>query len=226
VAFRIDAATRHKQGTGNMSDHAIHNAQDIVFTSLLRSAHELLSRVGDPTTVELLSQWPANASPRRRVSPCQLPVLAWIGSLERIAVPATYPLVSTLVAGARSLAWAQTYSVADVGARFLERYGWTELIGLRGPVASADIAAGFLLLGPDIEYPLHSHEAGEAYVPLAGSAKWKRGEGDWIDRPTGQLVHHASWEPHAMRTGREPLLALYVWRNGDLAQKSRILQPT
>ncbi|MEP6657076.1 MAG: dimethylsulfonioproprionate lyase family protein [Betaproteobacteria bacterium] len=159
----------------------------------------------------------------RRVVPRGLPVLEWIGVLEQGAVPTTRALVRMLVAGARSLAWAQTYTPDDFGAFFLERYAWTELIGLRGPVASSRIAAGFLLLGPGLEYPLHSHEAEEMYFPLAGAAKWKRDDGDWIRKAPGTLIHHAAWVPHAMRTEREPLLALYVWRGGNLAQKSKIL---
>ena len=35
-------------------------------------------------------------------------------------------------------------------------------------------------------------------------------------------IHHASNVSHAMRTGNEPLLALYLWRGGPLAQKSTI----
>jgi hypothetical protein len=29
-------------------------------------------------------------------------------------------------------------------------------------------------------------------------------------------------EPHSMQTGAEPLLALYVWRGGQLNQKARL----
>jgi hypothetical protein len=39
----------------------------------------------------------------------------------------------------------------------------------------------------------------------------------WRRRPPGELIHHASAEPHAMRTGDDPLLALYFWYGGGLA---------
>jgi hypothetical protein len=84
------------------------------------------------------------------------------------------------------------------------------------------MACGFLFLGPQIEYPRHRHEAEEVYVPLTGHSLWKQGNQDWDYRATGLSIYHASWVPHAMRTETVPLLALYLWRGGNLAQKSRI----
>jgi hypothetical protein len=127
-----------------------------------------------------------------------------------------------LVSLASYLTWNQTYSAEDFGAGFLEKYGWTEFIGQRGPIASYRMACGVLLLGPEIEYPRHSHEAEEVYVPLTGPTLWQRSDQDWTYRAPGRPVYHSSWVPHAMRTEKVPLLALYLWRGGDLVQKSRI----
>jgi hypothetical protein len=44
----------------------------------------------------------------------------------------------------------------------------------------------------------------------------------WRERPPGIAIHHASDEPHAMRTGQSPLFALYLWRSSNLAQKARL----
>jgi len=68
----------------------------------------------------------------------------------------------------------------------------------------------------------HHHVAEEIYVPLTGGTEWRMGEGGFRKREAGQVVHHASNVNHAMRTGNEPLLALYIWRGGPLAQKSTI----
>jgi hypothetical protein len=130
--------------------------------------------------------------------------------------------VALLAETAEELDWRQTYSAEDFGVAILQRYGWTELIGLRGPIPSEAVAAGFLLLGPEVEYPSHSHEAVELYLPLAGTALWKRGSGDYEAVPPGKVIRHGSSEPHAMTTRQEPLLAVYVWRGGDLRAKSRI----
>ncbi|MBW2249580.1 MAG: hypothetical protein JRF60_02855 [Deltaproteobacteria bacterium] len=104
----------------------------------------------------------------------------------------------------------------------LKKYGWTELIGLRGPIDSKNIACGFLLLGPDIEYPKHSHEADEIYIPLSSETLWMQGDDPWVSRPGGIPIYHRSWLTHGMRTESTPLLAVYLWRGGNLAQKSHI----
>jgi hypothetical protein len=44
----------------------------------------------------------------------------------------------------------------------------------------------------------------------------------WRERPPGTDIHHANEEPHAMRTGARPLLALYVWRSEHLNQRARL----
>ena len=169
-----------------------------------------------------LEGWP-DLGATRPVAPCSLPVLSWLAAASASAPPITRPLVAALAAHADALAWQQSYTAADFGAAFLQRYGWTELIGLRGPVPCETVACGVLMLGPDIDYPAHAHEAEELYLPLAGSASWTRGREAANERPAGTPIHHPSWVPHAMRTGAEPLLALYVWRGGDLAAKSRIV---
>ncbi|HEY4193145.1 MAG TPA: dimethylsulfonioproprionate lyase family protein, partial [Mesorhizobium sp.] len=84
------------------------------------------------------------------------------------------------------------------------------------------VAGGFLILGPEIVYPDHHHVAEEIYVPLTGGTEWRMGEGGFVARRAGEVIHHASNVNHAMRTGSEPLLALYIWRGGPLAQKSTV----
>jgi hypothetical protein len=133
--------------------------------------------------------------------------------------------VKALCGSAASLAWRQTYSVAEVGAHFLRNYGWAEILSPRArPTATPQISCGVLVLGPDTFYPPHRHEAEEIYLPLAGTAEWRQGDDDasWRRRSPGTLIHHSSEEPHAMRTGDEPLLAMYLWRSADLRQGARL----
>ncbi|NEP47061.1 MAG: hypothetical protein F6K35_50940, partial [Okeania sp. SIO2H7] len=46
------------------------------------------------------------------------------------------------------LKWQQTYSANDLSPLFLERYGWSMLVGPDAPVESTSILSGLLLLGP------------------------------------------------------------------------------
>jgi quercetin dioxygenase-like cupin family protein len=166
----------------------------------------------------------ADQAQRRAQASTGLPVLCHLSRLLAVAPPVTRPLVRALHSAGPLLGWHQTYSAEQVGQRFLEHYGWSELVGLGGPVPGTEFAAGFLILGPDIDYPPHRHEALELYLPLAGRASWWRG-GGWHEAQPGETVCHASWEAHAMRTGGEPLLALYLWRSKNIAQHAELIDP-
>ena len=169
-----------------------------------------------------LKDWPCEPFNTRFVSQTDLPVLSYFSKLVPGTNKEAEKQVKMLKTSAEHLCWGQTYTAEDFGAGFLEKYGWTELIGLRGPTDSKDIACGFLLLGPDIEYPMHSHESVEVYVPLSSQGLWVQGNDPWVTRPSGVPIYHRSWLTHGMRTESESLLALYLWRGGDLAQKSHI----
>lgn len=185
-------------------------------------AAELRAAFAAAGAAEALEGWP-ELRVTREVASAGLPVCGVLGAAVAGAPLGHAALVAGLRDGAAGLRWGQTYGVAEFGAAFLQGYGWTELIGLRGPIASEVVAVGFLLLGPGVEYPPHAHEAVEVYLPLSGTAEWMRGEGAFAPVAPGVAIRHPSWMPHAMRTGAEPLVAAYVWRGGDLAAKSRIV---
>lgn len=162
---------------------------------------------------------------RETPRPCEaqgLPVLRWLDGATHRAALSTRKLCTALEDAAARLPWRQTYRAEDLGPAFLERYGFMELVGQRGPFASDTIACGFLLLGPDLHYPRHRHEAEEIYIVLSGTAHWLKGDGAYLPQPPGNLIHHPSWCWHAMRTGEQPLLAFYIWQGGNLVQKSEI----
>ncbi len=187
---------------------------------LVAALRDLLVAAG-PQAVPFLHDWP-RALIARPQSARPLPVVAALEGLSRYAAPQTRTLVEAVAALAHELDWRRTYSSADFGERFLQNYGWSEWIGKRGAFESDAIACGVLLLGRDTDYPAHSHEAEELYLPLAGHAFWRAAQSGWLLRPPGQWIHHPSWTTHAMRTEGAPLLAAYIWRAGDLTAKSRI----
>jgi hypothetical protein len=188
---------------------------------LLAQARVLLTDLRAPELTPFLDEWPSQ-SERRSVPPSSVPVLRWLPHIQQSSSTFSAPLVDALVAAAPSLAWRRSYSPATAGTQFYENYGWTEFAGLTGPMPSKRLACGVLLLGPRVTYPPHRHEADEVYVPLAGTAAWLQGNDRWRERLPGSVIHHARHESHAMRTGQEPLLALYLWRSENLAQKSQL----
>ena len=189
--------------------------------AVMAAARALVARM--PQVAAFAGDWPDGS--RRRIEPACLPVCAALAEVERGATALTRELISAVVLAAPVLRWQQTYGAGDFGASFLQGYGWSEFAGLRGPVPSDRLALGVLLLGPQITYPSHAHDAAEIYVPLSGTALWQRGDAPFAPVEPGQVILHPSWLPHAMRTQNAPLLALYLWRGGDLAAKSVILDP-
>ena len=202
-------------------------------------AHDLLRSLNDPRLGPFLAGWPAESDITREVSnrvdvpkaadanaapdaAPTLPVLRWLPLIARRAHGFAAPLVQALFAAAPALVWRQTYSRAELGDVFLRGYAYTEIVGPRAPVCSERIACGFLLLGPSVHYPRHRHEAEEIYVSLSGSSRWLQGDAVWRNRFPGTVIHHASEEPHAVRTTAEPLLAVYLWRSTNLNQRARL----
>ncbi len=190
--------------------------------SLINAIRSFLAELDDTHLNIFLADWPPENCRLRPVAPHALPVLAWMPETVRAVDKKGEFIVKKLASLANQITWGQTYTAEDFGAGFLEKYGWTELIGQRGPITSDRIACGFLILGPQTEYPRHCHGAEEVYVPLTGRTLWQRGCQHWLYRKPCRPIYHAPRVMHAMRTESVPLLALYLWRGNNLTEKSRI----
>lgn len=182
---------------------------------------QLLVSLPEPVLAPFLEDWP-RADRQRSVQASKLPVLRWLPEIAGDGSAFGIDLVAAVSRAAPSLAWRQTYTANELDSAFLDNYGWSEILGEKGPLATKRIACGFLILGPSTHYPRHRHEAEEVYLPLSGTAAWQQADAVWRDRPPGTVIYHASDEPHAMRTGASPLLALYLWRSANLAQKAKL----
>jgi len=198
---------------------AINDATDV--DDLLEQIHSLLNSLKAPQLASFMNEWPRTGQ-RRATVPASLDVLRWMSRVKANAPDFSSTLVRTLSRATPLLNWRQTYKQPAVGATFLANYGYTEIVGLAGPLPSSRLACGFLLLGPMTTYPPHHHEAEEIYVPLSGTASWLHGDQHWREELPGAVIHHMSNESHAMRTAAEPLLALYLWRSNNLNQKSSL----
>lgn len=162
-----------------------------------------------------LAGWPDDIAGRPQ-TPTRLPVLRHLPHAMGATLPDTEALAALLIAAVGALEWRQGPTEVELGRKFVENYGWTEIF-------HADrLACGFLVLGPRTEYPTHRQAPEEICIPLAGTAFWQRGNRPFAPRPPGMIIHHPSWLPHAMRTSDEPLLALYVLR-GDLLEYRQVL---
>ena len=196
---------------------------------LLDLAHRLLTSLESPVLARFLAHWPARgaAHPPGTLAPCAaggtaLPVLAWLPRIDARARGFAAGFVGCLCECAASLDWRRTYAREEADPAFMRNYGWTELATSEAGAGALKLSCGVLVLGPNTLYPPHFHEAEELYVPLHGLAEWQQGDCIWRLRSPGNVIHHSSEEPHAMRTGDDPLLAMYLWLSTDPSQSARL----
>jgi histidine ammonia-lyase len=208
---------------------------DGALAGLALQAHCLVRSLDEPALAPFLADWPDREWPDRSDSPTiasgsriydlesesKLPVLRWLSDFAADDSGFGASLVAELCRAQRLLRWRQTYAEGEVGDAFLQNYGFAEIVGTKS-IPGRRLACGFLILGPSTLYPRHRHAAEEIYIPLRGAARWQQSDAVWRTRRPGAVIHHASDEPHSMQTGAEPLLALYLWRGGELNQKARL----
>jgi hypothetical protein len=190
-----------------------------IFDDLLERFHAYLAGVGNDLVAGEVARigWDM---PVRSLEPRALACLGYLDRIAELTPVGAKPLTRFVAEHRDKLRWGQTYTAADFGQDFIDNYGWLEVFGTRGHFVNDEVAGGLLILGPGIVYPDHHHIAEEIYIPLTGGTEWRMGEGSFHVRDAGEVIHHASNVSHAMRTGKEPLMALYLWRGGPLAQKS------
>jgi quercetin dioxygenase-like cupin family protein len=192
-----------------------------IFEGLLDRFHAYLTACDNERLQEFVAalDW---SMPERALAPNTLACLRHLDRLGELAPTAERPLAAYLSDHRDALCWGQTYTHADFDRNFIDNYGWLEVFGTRGHFSNDAVAGGLLVLGPQLVYPDHHHVAEEIYVPLTGGTQWRKGDGDFQVRQAGEVIHHPSNVNHAMKTGAEPLLALYLWRGGPLAQRSTV----
>jgi hypothetical protein len=192
-----------------------------IFDELLRSFRDYLTGFSDGELHGFARgiDWSMSARP---LEPNTLACLAHLDRVAGVALPQARRLAGLLAEHRNEFRWGQTYTPADFGQRFIDNYGWLELFGTRGHFANSAVAGGFLILGSDILYPDHHHVAEEIYIPLTGGTEWRMADQPFRRREAGEIIHHASGVNHAMKTGGKPLLALYLWRGGPLAERSTV----
>jgi hypothetical protein len=152
---------------------------------LLAEARVFLAGFGAPVSKFTAAMSPDPAERNHQAAP--LNCLRHLDACAALAEHTSGEAVARLLAErGQRLHWGQTYTSADFGQKFVDNYGWLELTGTRGHFADDTVACGFLVLGPNIHYPDHHHEAEEIYIPLTGGATWRKGEGDLMPRAAGR----------------------------------------
>lgn len=165
--------------------------------------------------------WPEDA-PAASLPAQHAPAAEIVAAHDLPATPATAPLSEAVKRVAPHANWQQTYTVEEVGADFLNRYGWFELVGPTGHHHAEGVRAYIAYWGAGLTYDWHLHEAEELYFILAGEARFEaEGLPAQVLR-AGDSRFHASSQPHAMQTEESGVLTLVLWRGGGLTDPARM----
>lgn len=150
----------------------------------------------------------------------RFPVTAFIGEALRHGVPETKLMLDILAEVLPNLPWKYNYEprgdMPDLGVKM----AWGEIIGPEAPYLSSSFCFGFTMIAPDSLYPAHFHPAVELYYVLSGTAEWTLNGKAALQKP-GTFILHPANAVHAMRTGKEPLLAMYTWSGDDVVTLSQ-----
>lgn len=190
------------------------------FTALLAALRRHIARgaarpdaVGSEIArvLELLARLPARPAVPQ---PSGHPVTRHLPAALALARATAPDLAAALAPVAAALPWRYSYVPRDDAPGLEQEMAWAEIAGPGAPFDSEEVCLGLTLIGPGSYYPPHRHPAVELYDVVAGTAEWTAAAGP-LDRPPGSFILHPSNAPHAMRTRREPLLAIYSW-TGDV----------
>ena len=161
----------------------------------------------------------------RKTEPNYLPASDYLNEGMSIGDQGIDRLLKLYAANKGAFKWEQSYTLADqvVGEDMLSGYGFVELIGKYGPFVSNSIRCGIGVWGPNIDYPIHKHQAEEIYLIMSGSAMFKVGERPETLKTPEEVVFVESMTPHGFHTLDQPMVLFYLWQAGDLREKSTFL---
>jgi hypothetical protein len=146
--------------------------------------------------------------------PGRLPVCRHLDATLGRARPQSGPVGDVAEAFAAiepRLCWKTRAGAEAHGEQFLNGHANATIVGSEGLEIRPDIWIGVSLLAPDTRYPDHRHPPEEVYVVLS-EGEWRQGDGAWHRPGIGGLVYNPANIVHAMRSGEQPLLALwFLW---------------
>ena len=154
------------------------------------------------------------------LEPNSIPAVELVQKTDFPTENATRSLSDAIRATAHLAQWKHTYTEEEVGADFLNRYGYYELFGPTGHFHSTQLRGYVAYWGAGLNYDWHSHQAEELYL-IVGDKAMFCGEGNETYVGPNRTRRHGSWQSNAMTTIDQPILTFVLWRGdgmGDLPQ--------
>ena len=109
------------------------------------------------------------------------------------------------------LEWKTRAGAEARGEQFLNSHANATIVGSEGLELRQDVWIGVSLMAPNTRYPDHRHPPEEVYVVLS-RGEWRQERDEWHAPGIGGLVYNPPNIVHAMRSGDDPLLAVwFLW---------------
>jgi quercetin dioxygenase-like cupin family protein len=83
------------------------------------------------------------------------------------------------------------------------------IVGPDGLEPRDDVWLGVSLLGPNVQYPDHSHAPEEIYLVIS-PGDFRQGRKEWVHVAKGETYYNPHNIVHAMRSTERPLLAFWA----------------
>ena len=165
--------------------------------TFLNRCHTSLSKSREPTCKDV-----SNLEPVCKYIPESL-------KLARNQSPELIQLAQKFDNLYRHLPWYPSNRSSDKNEAFYNGHANAVITGNGGLEEHKSVRFGASLIAPHLEYPYHRHPPEEGYLVIS-EGDWRQGSGGWFHRNPGETVHNVPNIWHAMRSGKSPLLAVWM----------------
>jgi quercetin dioxygenase-like cupin family protein len=165
--------------------------------TFLTRCHTSLSKSGEPTCKDV-----SNLEPVCKYIPESL-------KLARNQSPELIQLAQKFDNLYRHLPWYPSNRSSDKNEAFYNGHANAVITGNGGLEEHKSVRFGASLIAPHLEYPYHRHPPEEGYLVIS-EGDWRQGSGGWFHRNPGETVHNVPNIWHAMKSGKSPLLAVWM----------------
>ncbi|RVU35266.1 transcriptional regulator [Hwanghaeella grinnelliae] len=142
----------------------------------------------------------------------QIAVCSWLQPALDAQMPSDTlnEVTNGLKALAPHLSWFTRPDATGTGSpNFPDGHGNAIIVGPDGLAVSSELWIGVSLLAPGVRYPDHTHPPEELYLVLS-PGDFRNAETQWRAPGVGGLFHNPPGIVHAMRSGDDPLLAVWM----------------
>ena len=145
----------------------------------------------------------------------RFPACEYLDAATRL-VEGTRPEFEAIMASFTALEplidWTRRPGGTNASANIMEGHANAMVVGPGGLETRDDVQVGICLLAPNVRYPDHCHKPEETYLCLTPGAFRHGDDGDWFSPGVGGSFYNHPDMLHAMRSGEQPLLAVWCLR--------------